>query len=297
MSTDVGIFNPLSTNAEGGFFVATRSRLPCSSRAHQRWVLHAHTPKGKSALVVMRTDNLHRRPADRSTLPSPRRRRACSRGQMHKLPHTTSGTPAHVGHESMRRPTRECGVWRTRAMSEVGFGHCKDENAGQSTQRAHAYGCALTLRLESGYESSSEGSQKPKIYEIFLEEGNVLEAGIAETQEDPATHGKMAHTLPIGMSSQQAGNEREQLRLREELLDVQIAGALKGLSPHARTQMQGGHGTRPRPGNMPACLATTPPPAPLCFDPATRQSDPATKIELMLSDYIQILQDQGVEWL
>ncbi|KAJ7315417.1 hypothetical protein DFH08DRAFT_972113 [Mycena albidolilacea] len=47
------------------------ARLLCSSRPHQRWVLRAHTHLSKSALVVMRTDNLHRRPADRPSAPGP----------------------------------------------------------------------------------------------------------------------------------------------------------------------------------------------------------------------------------
>ncbi|KAJ6544919.1 hypothetical protein B0H10DRAFT_2386627 [Mycena sp. CBHHK59/15] len=65
-------------------------------------------------------------------------------------------------------------------------------------------------------------------------------AGIAETQEDPATHGKTerAHneqaTVPVSPGNE--GNEREQLRLREELPDVQMAYAcLSSNDPSARS--------------------------------------------------------------
>ena len=65
------------------------------------------------------------------------------------------------------------------------------------------------------------------------------------------------------MSPGNERSEREHRRPREELPDVQMVGAPKGPSPHARTQTQGGRATRPRPEHMPACLAMRPPLAPL----------------------------------
>ncbi|KAJ7821997.1 hypothetical protein B0H14DRAFT_3471054 [Mycena olivaceomarginata] len=49
---------------------------------------------------------------------------------------------------------------------------------------------------------------------------------------------------------------------REELSDVQMVGALRGPSPHARMQQtQGARGTRSRPGLMPACSSSNEVPA------------------------------------
>jgi hypothetical protein len=112
-----------------------------SSRPHQRWVLHAHTHEGKSALVVLRTNYFHRRPADCPSAPSPSVSMPATRALLRvdayaPVRERVSGNQSRaisVSHGSTRCPTRATAAFvkgevagaRARSASEVGVGRCK----------------------------------------------------------------------------------------------------------------------------------------------------------------------------